>query len=136
MYYYTAYPGIPILQPQTFYGAVNTTARLDCLVTPGRLVDHYYVTWQHGSDSNIQYFRLLPLHLRTENNSIVRLNDRYSIDYTNFSLFISNVEPGETGSEFICLMGVTDPLHPDNVYLYSTALTTKITMSLYCKYVL
>ena len=127
----TAYPDTNSRSPQTLYGNIGSTVRLDCLTPPGKLVDLYYVTWQDAADSATQYFRLLPPHLRTNELSETRLSERYTIDYLNFSLFISDAREEDAGG-YQCVVGVADPGNTSVTFLYSQG-STKITLTMFCK---
>ena len=86
---------------------VGSTARLDCAITPGVLIEYYYVTWRNASDPSVMFYLIPPRNNESEPQEHHPLNHWYTINQ-NFSLFISNVGPADT-AEYQCVLGVVDP---------------------------
>ena len=103
----------PIRITKTYYANRTSVIRLDCDVMPGALVQQYYVAWR-ARYSDLVYYRIIPPEFRSQfNTSHLQLNSRYSLDSSNFSLFIENASFQDTGSTYLCYVGVEDPLHPE-----------------------
>ncbi len=100
-----------------FRGAAKTTIRLDCSITPGVLVDQYYVTWRSASNQSLVFYQSFPPHLKR--NPINIDSQHYSVDPGNFSLYIHNVTPADGAHEYVCVLGVEDPMDLDSTLLYT-----------------
>ncbi len=89
-----------------FHGDAGSTVRLDCSITPGVLVDQYYVTWRSASDRNLIFYQSFPPFLNFDVNN--RDSQRYLVDPGNFSLSIRNVTPADGAHDYVCVLGVQD----------------------------
>ena len=112
----------------------GVTARLDCPITPGALRSQYYVIWRNAANHGMVFYRTFP---PDSSASDVMLSDRYTIDNQNFSLYISQVTPGDMRFEYQCLLGVEDPQNPttpDITYVYAG--TLNLTLSILSKWLI
>lgn len=116
---------------RTSFASTGSTARLDCSIMPGALVSQYYVTWRNASNNTIEFFKIPPLRLRADNAAPIRLSDRYSLDYNNFSLFIDDVTPSDSETPYQCVLGVEE-LRSD--YVYHQTENANLRLSIFSKY--
>lgn len=72
------------------------------MIPPGRLLQQYYVTWYRSGTQTVIY--------RTRrNDSPQALNDRYSVDPSDLSLIIDDVQLEDTNEHYHCLYTVFAP---------------------------
>ena len=92
---------LPVSFTGLFTAVAGGVATIQCPTLPGRLRQYYSVRWRKG-------YRILgELY---DGSHLARLEPRHSIDNTTFSLIIDNVEVGDGGSGYNCLVVVRDPL--------------------------
>ncbi len=109
-----------------FYGAAGSTVRLDCSITPGVVVSQYFVTWRSASDQSRVFYESFPPSFNR--NPINRDIQRYSVDATNFSLFIHDVMPEDGADDYVCVLGVEDPTPGGRNLLYTQTEDVNITL--------
>ena len=87
---------------ETMYTVTNgSTAILQCPTPPGRLRQHYSVQWKKG------YAVIAAL---ISSSIAVNTAPRHSIDRTDFSLIIEDVQFDDASENYKCEVFVTDPL--------------------------
>ena len=129
---YVLLPALPDdsqLTSHTFFAEVGTTALLDCAITPGSLVEQYFVTWENGT-SGLFYNQIPPISSTTA----TPFNPRYFIEPTNFSLLISNVQLSDSDSTYRCFVGVQDPLFGNRISFYTNTENTNLRLVVYCEF--
>ena len=86
---------------ETVYTATNgSTAQLQCPTPPGQLRQQYSVQWKKGNDVVAALTNSLLV------NTTLR---RHSIDKTDFSLIIEDVQFDDASTNYKCEVFVTDP---------------------------
>lgn len=110
---------------ETFYGEENSTARLDCSITPGVAISQYYVTWRDALNESLIFYESYPLHESSQPYNLD--SQRYSIDPRNFSLFIHGASPADEG-EYLCILAVEDPV---SLMDFQYTITATILLSLF-----
>ena len=87
---------------ETVYTATNgSTATLQCPTPPGQLRQHYSVQWKKGFTVVAQL-----ISSSIEHNTA----PRHSIDKTDYSLIIEDVQVNDANTNYKCEVFVTDPL--------------------------
>ena len=112
-----------------FPGGAGSTVRLDCSITPGVVVDQYYVTWRSQTQA---LYVLFPPHFNRDPFNID--SQRYSLDPGNFSLFIHDVTPADGTHDYFCILGVEDP-HPDfrtRQFVYTQTESERLSLFIVC----
>ena len=116
---------------ETFYADVGSTARLDCSITPGALTFLYHVIWRNASNHNMIFYQIFPLR-NTGRLEPSGLDQRYSLDFQNFSLSISDVGLDDAASDYQCVLGVVDPM--DNTeFPFTSTQYINLSLSLYSR---
>ena len=111
---------------RTKYAITGGTAVLDCVITPGALLHHYYVIWRNGS-RNLFEQPLPSVRNSTIPNSV---DPRYRLDPMNLSLIINNVQMSDSFNSYYCDLHVQDP-RGMTTYKYDIALN--ISLIVLCK---
>ena len=84
--------------PQPTYAIIGERVQLNCVISPGRLIEQYSITWDR-SETIIYRSR----------DSPPTLDDRYSVDPFDLSLIIDNVQLEDASEEYHCSLTVADP---------------------------
>ena len=126
MYSHAALPDDTPLNSRTFFAEVGTTAVLDCAITPGALAERYFVTWLN--DTSGIFYNLIP---PTLGSTPMPFDPRYSIESTNFSLLISDVQLSDSDSTYVCEVGVEDPQFDNRISYYTTTENTNLRLVVY-----
>ncbi len=128
-YFIAAHPDKIITAPINrgpFFGAVGTTVRLECSITPGVLVDQYYVTWRSASNQSLVFYQSFPPHL---NSTPINIDSQhYSVDPGNFSLYIHNVTVYDRAHDYVCVLGVEDPMQTTEILVYTSTMSVNLTL--------
>ncbi len=114
-----------------FCGDAGSTIRLDCSITPGVLVDQYYVVWKSASDRSRVFYQSFPPHFSRDFINID--SQRYSVDRNNFSLYIHGVTPADGAHDYVCVLGVEDPLQRTRSFIYTRTNKFNLSLSVFCK---
>ena len=88
--------------PRPTYAITGKQVQLNCAIPPGRLIQQYYVTWDRSGRTIYQTRRNNP-------PQSLRLDDRYSVNPSDLSLIIDNVEFEDASDEYHCVYTVVDP---------------------------
>ena len=96
--------------------------QLDCGVPPGALLEYYYVNWVVSAARRSIYQTVF-------NNLSRKLNDRYSLNPSNLSLIINNVQLEDASDQYHCVLSVVDP-NPmyEQTYTYSATVDYNISL--------
>ena len=89
-------------------------------------MERYFVTWLN-STSGI-FYNLIP---PTLGSTPMPFNPRYSIESTNFSLLISDVQLSDSDSTYVCEVGVEDPQFGNRISYYTTTRNTSLRLIVY-----
>ena len=113
---------------ETVYTATNgSNTTLQCPTPPGRLRQHYSVRWKKS------YSGVAAL---ISSSIAVNTAPRHSIDKTDFSLIIEDVQFDDASENYKCEVFVTDPLSfkgQTRIRLETVPLVT-LTLHVNCKY--
>ncbi len=102
------------------------TVRLDCPLTPGVLVEFYFVTWRSASNQSLVLYQSFPPHL---NMTPINIDSQhYSVDPANFSLFIHNVTPADGAHEYVCVLGVQDAMDMTRAFTYGRTVNVHLSL--------
>ena len=97
----TAFPDSTlILSPPITYAHVGEQVQLECAIAPGRLIQHYYVTWDVGRQVVYQ---------TKPNESPQAPSDHYDLNAEKYSLIINNVQLKDASRDYHCALTVVDP---------------------------
>ncbi len=114
-----------------FRGVPGSTVRLDCSITPGVLVDQYYVTWRSASNQSLVFYQSFPPRLNR--NPINIDSQHYSLDPGNFSLYIHDVTAYDGAHDYACVLGVEDPMEITSTLLYTRTENVYLSLSILSK---
>lgn len=114
-----------------YYGVSCSTVRLDCPITPGVLVSQYYVTWLSASNLSLVFYQSFPPH--SNRDPFNTDSQRYSVDPGNFSLYIHDVKLSDAEHQYMCVLGVEDPLNVSQVLLYPRTESINLSLSIASK---
>lgn len=114
--------------PQIFIAELGSKAVLNCSISPGRLIQRYFVTWTNRTSGRLYTEkRLSPPPINTPTS-----DPRYMINPSTLSLGISNVEFADADPNYICILGVSNP--PDNTeFFYEQTRHTSLELFIYSK---
>ena len=125
VYIHTLYISVNVAYPDNMlrpnpprnYAVIGEQVQLNCVVSPGLLIQQYTVTWDR---SGIIIYR--------SRDSPPTIDDRYSVDPSDLSLIIDNVQLEDASEEYHCLLTVADPnlmqtYTYENLALYDIRLT-------------
>ena len=99
-----ALPGSTFLpSPPPTYAIAGERVQLNCTIPPGRLTQQYYVSWDRSGTT---------VYKTRRNNSLLKLNDHYSVDPSDLSLIIDDVQFEDISDDYHCVFTVFDP-NPD-----------------------
>ena len=118
--FHAAFPDSTLIPPRDpVHILVGETARLQCGIQPGALAGQYFARWFNGTSGRILYDYPSPSQ-RSANPSLERSeNPRYTIDPSDLSLMISNVQRNDSFESYRCEVGVEDPRGPGRMtYFY------------------
>ena len=97
------------------YTLVGETARLQCGIQPGALLGQYFARWFNGTTRRTLYNYPTPSQRLVNPES-----PRYTIDPSNLSLMIDNVQLNDSLGNYRCELGVVDPRSPGRMtYIYT-----------------
>ena len=115
---HAAFPdSAPIPPCDPVYFLVGETARLECGVQPGALADQYFARWFNGTSGRTLH-NYPPPSRQSANPSLE--SPRYTIDPSDLSLMISNVQRNDSFESYRCEVGVEDPRSPGRTtYFYA-----------------
>ena len=117
---HAAFPdSAPIPPRDPVYFLVGETARLECGVQPGALGDQYFARWFNGTSGRILYNYPPPSQRIADPSLEMSESPRYTIDPSDLSLIISNVQRNDSFESYRCEVGVEDPRSPGRMtYFY------------------
>ena len=84
--------------PPPVYAILGEQVQLNCIISPGQLLQQYSITWDRAGTVIYQ-----------SRNSPPTLDDRYSIDPSDLSLIIDNVQLEDASEAYHCGLVVADP---------------------------
>ena len=113
------------------YAIVGERARLRCGIQPGALTGQYYATWLNGTRTIYNY--PAPSQRLADPSSQMTVDSRYSIDPSDLSLIITNVQLGDALQMYHCELGVEDP-RSRNTHIYSLTRSHNISLKVLSKY--
>ena len=94
------------------------TAIIDCPIPPGNHGENYFVRWQSDEENPTVFYSFSFANIPR----MTRSSSRYSVAPGNFSLMISDVNPGDERFHYRCFLGVErDLLQPTGRDVYETA---------------
>ena len=112
--FYLAIPDTVMLfpNPRPTYAIMGKQVQLNCTIPPGRLIQQYYVTWDRSGRT---------IYQTRHNNPPLRLSNRYSVNPSDLSLIIDDVQFEDASDEYHCVYTVVDP-NPNTMlsYAYTT----------------
>ena len=118
--FHAAFPNsIPIPPRDPVYVLIGETARLECGIQPGALAGQYFARWFNGTSGRILYN--YPSHSQRSADPSLEMSDspRYTIDPSDLSLMISNIQRNDSFESYRCEVGVEDPRSPGRMtYFY------------------
>jgi hypothetical protein len=88
----------PLLQPPPVYAILGEQVQLSCVVSPGRLIQQYSITWERAGTA-----------IYRSGESPPTQDDRYSIDPSDLSLIIDSVQLEDASEGYKCRLTVADP---------------------------
>ena len=115
--------------PSEIHGNAGSTVRLECPILPGVVVEQYYVRWHRASDRNGVLYESFPPHL-----SFPPINvdaQRYSVDAEDLSLSIHDVTPADGADEYVCVLGVEDPLDRTRPLIYTQTENANLSLAIH-----
>ncbi len=116
---------------RTFYGEAGSTVRVDCSITPGLLVEQYYVTWRSAVDTSRVFYQSFP---PSTNADPFYLNqERYTIDPGNFSLYIHDITPADVVDTYVCILGVEDTEF-SRTFVHMATENVNLSLSIFSKF--
>ena len=89
---------MPHHKPSPVYAIVGERVQLNCIISPGKLIKQYFIKWERTTQTIVSTRNLLP-----------PLDDRYSVDPSDLSLIIDDVELEEASDAYQCRLTVEDP---------------------------
>ena len=102
------------------YTLVGETARLQCGIQPGALLGQYFAKWFNGTTERTLYNYPTPSQQLINPSLETRESPRYTIDPSNLSLMIDNVQLNDSLGSYRCELGVVDPRSPGRMtYIYT-----------------
>ena len=110
---------------RSFSGDAGTDVRLECSITPGVVVDQYYVIWRSAADRGRVFYELFPPSRDIDPINIDR--QHYTLNPEDFSLTIHDVTPADGAHDYMCVLGVEDTLA---TYTTLYMLTENVNLSL------
>ena len=84
-------------EPSPVYTILDEQVQLHCIISPGQLIQQYSITWERAG---IAIYR--------SRDSPPTLDDRYSVDPSDLSLIIDNVQLEEASAAYQCRLRVED----------------------------
>ena len=81
------------------YAILGERVQLNCVISPGQLIQQYSIKWERNRTAIVS----------TNRNSLPALDDHYSIDPSDLSLIIDNVQFEEASDAYRCILTVADP---------------------------
>ena len=112
---------LPDNMETTFTATTGSRATLRCPIQPGQLGQYYSVRWKKGSEVVAKLI-----------NSLTPMDTapRHSIDRTDFSLIIEDVQLGDASSSYKCEVFVRDPLSYEGQTVTQLETNTRDALSL------
>ena len=86
-------------EPSPVYAILGERVQLNCVISPGQLIQQYSITWERNRTAIVS----------TNRNLSPALDDRYSVDPSDLSLIIDNVQLEEASDAYRCRLTVRDP---------------------------
>ena len=84
--------------PSPVYVILGEQVQLRCIISPGQLIQQYSITWERDE---IAIYR--------SRDSPPTLDNRYSVDPSDLSLIIDNVQLEDASAAYQCRLTVADP---------------------------
>jgi hypothetical protein len=75
--------------------------QLNCAISPGNLIEQYYVTWYKADDT---------IYQTNEDGTVDGDLERYSHNSSNLALVIRNIELDDASDNYHCVLNVVNPL--------------------------
>ena len=120
----TAFPENELVPKQpTYYALKGESTQLNCGIQSGRLLQQYRATWDKSG--KIIYDQISPPPQGF---------NRYSLNPSNLSLIINEVQLTDTSNQYHCLLTVRDP-QSQNTYKYKRLLKHNISLVVLSKYI-
>ena len=121
----TAFPDSMFVEaPDTIYAKVGESVQLDCPISPGALLQQYYVSWDE-SGTGIY-------HTRAYQPSPVVIDNRYDLNRSTLSLIINDVRLEDASDMYHCVIRVVAP-ETTMEYSYNNLRTVPISLVVYGK---
>ena len=89
---------MPLSEPPPVYAIVGEQVQLHCIISPGQLIQQYSITWERAGTA-----------IHRSRKSPPTLDDHYSVDPSDLSLIIDNVQLEEASAAYQCRLSVEDP---------------------------
>ena len=80
------------------YAILGEQVQLNCVISPGQLIQQYSITWERAGTA-----------IHRSRKSPPTLDDHYSVDPSDLSLIIDNVQLEEASAAYQCRLRVVDP---------------------------
>ena len=84
--------------PSPVYAILGEQVQLHCIISPGQLIQQYSITWERDE---IAIYR--------SRDSPPTLDNHYSVDPSDLSLIINNVQLEDASAAYQCRLTVADP---------------------------
>ena len=84
-----------------------------CGIQPGALVGQYFARWFNGTSERTLYNYPSPSQRSADPSLEMSDSPRYTIDPSDLSLMIGNVQRNDSLESYRCEVGVEDPRSPD-----------------------
>ena len=128
--FHAAFPDLTPIPPRDpVHILVGETARLQCGVQPGALTGQYFARWFNGTSGRILYNYPAPSVRSADPSLEMSESPRYTIDPSNLSLMIGNVQRNDSFDSYRCEVGVEDPRSPGRMsYVYELSRSYNISL--------
>ena len=127
---YVAFPDSNVIPPrEPVYFLVGETARLECGIQPGALAGQYFARWFNGTSERTLYNYPSPSVRLADPSLEMSESPRYTINPSDLSLMIDNVQRNDSLERYRCEVGVEDPRSPIRAR-YTYDLTTGYNIAL------
>ena len=86
--------------PSPVYAVLGEQVQLHCIISPGQLIQQYSVTWERAG---------IAIYRSRDSPPTLDHRYRYSVDPSDLSLIIDNVQLEEASAAYQCRLTVADP---------------------------
>ena len=109
--------------PDTVYAKVGESVQLDCPISPGALLQQYYVSWDESGTG---------IYRTQAQSSPVMIDNRYNLNRLTLSLIINDICLEDASDMYHCVIRVVDP-ETMMEYSYNNLRTVPISLVVYGK---